>query len=141
MPTQRRRCATSARLLRARREIAYTVVMTVLHRLARKGLIDQIRDDRAFRHSPAHGGDELLARLTVDALDQVADPHGRHAALLHFVEQVGFDETEALHLALAELDGRRRGHGDQSHLDRSLLFSSPAAAGSLECSRRRQGDL
>ena len=85
----------------SRREMAYTTIMTVLHRLARKSLVDQIREDRAFRYAPSHGRDELVARLMVDALDQVADRDGRQAALVHFVERVGVDETDALRRALA----------------------------------------
>ncbi len=91
-----------------RRELAYTTVMTVLQRLARKGLVAQIRDDRAHRYAPVNGRDELVAGLMVDALDEAAGPGGRQAALMHFVERVGADETDALRRALAELDARDR---------------------------------
>lgn len=94
--------------LRTRRELAYTTVMTVLQRLARKGLVAQIRDDRAHRYAPVNGRDELVAGLMVDALDEAAGPGGRQAALMHFVERVGADETDALRRALAELDARER---------------------------------
>ena len=91
-----------------RRELAYTTVMTVLQRLARKGLVAQIRDDRAHRYAPVNGRDDLVAGLMVDALDEAAGPGGRQAALMHFVERVGADETDALRRALAELDARDR---------------------------------
>lgn len=91
----------------AHRELAYTTVMTVLQRLARKGLVAQIRDDRAHRYAPVGGRDELVAGLMVDALDQAADSGGRQAALMHFVERVGTDEAEALRRALADLDARQ----------------------------------
>jgi predicted transcriptional regulator len=90
------------------RDLAYTTVMTVLQRLARKGLVAQIRDDRAHRYAPVNGRDELVAGLMVDALDEAAGPGGRQAALMHFVERVGADETDALRRALAELDARDR---------------------------------
>lgn len=93
--------------LRMQRELAYTTVMTVLQRLARKGLVAQIRDDRAHQYTPVHGRDELVAGLMVDALDQAADSGGRRAALMHFVERVGADEADALRRALADLDGKR----------------------------------
>ena len=112
--------------LRAHREIACTTVMTVLHRLAGKDLVDQIRNDRAFRYVSTHGRDELVARFKVDALDQVADVHGRLAALVHFVEQVGVDEAAALRRALAEVDSHRHGRADQSHPDRGHDSVSPA---------------
>ena len=60
--------------LSARRDLAYTTVMTVLQRLAKKNLVSQIRDDRAHRYAPVQARDELVAGLMVDALSQAADP-------------------------------------------------------------------
>jgi predicted transcriptional regulator len=94
--------------LSAQRDLAYTTVMTVLQRLAKKNLVSQIRDDRAHRYTPVRGRDELVAGLMVDALDQVADSGGRKAALVHFVERVGADEAEALRRALVELEAKHR---------------------------------
>lgn len=90
------------------RDLAYTTVMTVLQRLAKKNLVSQIRDDRAHRYLPVHGRDELVAGLMVDALDQAADSGSRQAALVHFVERVGADEAEALRRALDELESDHR---------------------------------
>jgi predicted transcriptional regulator len=93
--------------LRAR-DLAYTTVMTVLQRLARKGLVAQIRDDRAHRYAAMHGRDELVAGLMVDALAQATDSDDRQAALVHFVERVGADEADALRRALADLETKHR---------------------------------
>lgn len=98
-------------VLSAQRELAYTTVMTVLQRLARKHLVLQIRDDRAHRYAPAFGRDELVAGLMVDALNQVSDSGSREAALMHFVEQVGADEADALRRALAELQDKNHRSG------------------------------
>ncbi|MGH3562765.1 MAG: BlaI/MecI/CopY family transcriptional regulator [Mycobacterium sp.] len=92
--------------LSAQRDLAYTTVMTVLQRLAKKNLVSQIRDDRAYRYAPVRSHDELVAGLMVDALDQVADTGGRQAALVHFIERVGADEAEALRRALDELEAK-----------------------------------
>jgi BlaI family transcriptional regulator, penicillinase repressor len=88
------------------RDLAYTTVMTVLQRLAKKHLVVQHRDDRAHRYAPTHGRDELVAGLMVDALHQASDTGSRQAALVHFVERVGADEAEALRRALAELEAK-----------------------------------
>lgn len=88
------------------RELAYTTVMTVLQRLARKNLVAQIRDDRAHRYAAAFGRDELVAGLMVDALHQAADSGDRQAALVHFVERVDADDAEALRRALEELESK-----------------------------------
>ncbi|MEV4632317.1 BlaI/MecI/CopY family transcriptional regulator [Rhodococcus coprophilus] len=97
--------------LATRRNLAYTTVMTVLQRLAKKNLVVQQRDDRAHRYVPVHGRDELVASLMVDALDQADETAGRAAALVHFVGRVGADEAEALRAALAELESQQAGNG------------------------------
>jgi len=94
--------------LSEQRDLAYTTVMTVLQRLAKKNLVSQIRDDRAHRYVPVHGRDELVAGLMVDALHQASDTGSRHGALVHFVERVGADEAEALRRALDELESGHR---------------------------------
>ena len=94
--------------LAARRDLAYTTIMTVLQRLAKKNLVVQHRDDRAHRYAPTHGRDELVAGLMVDALVQAADSGSRQAALVHFVERVGVDEARALRRALAELESKHQ---------------------------------
>jgi predicted transcriptional regulator len=94
--------------LSAQRDLAYTTIMTVLQRLAKKNLVVQHRDDRAHRYAPMHGRDELVAGLMVDALDQVEDSPSREAALVHFVERVGAGEAAALRRALAELESKHR---------------------------------
>jgi len=90
------------------RNLAYTTIMTVLQRLAKKNLVLQRREDRAHRYQPRQGRAQLVAELMSSALDQVADSYGREAALVHFVEHVGADEATALRRALSELEG---GHG------------------------------
>ncbi|WP_102142534.1 BlaI/MecI/CopY family transcriptional regulator [Mycobacterium hubeiense] len=90
--------------LAVRRNLAYTTIMTVLRRLADKGLVVQHRGDRAHRYAAVHSRDELVAGLMVDALEQVADSGDRRAALVHFVERVGTDDVHVLQRALAELE-------------------------------------
>jgi predicted transcriptional regulator len=90
--------------LSQRRELAYTTVMTVLQRLAKKSLVVQQRDDRAHKYVPVYGRDELIAGLMVDALQQADAGGARAAALVHFVGQVGSEETAALREALAKLE-------------------------------------
>lgn len=86
------------------RELAYTTVMTVLRRLADKGLAMQHRADRAHRYAAIYGRDELVAGLMMDVLDQVVDSGDRKAALVHFIERVGSDDLHALQRALAEVE-------------------------------------
>ncbi|MEV0946674.1 BlaI/MecI/CopY family transcriptional regulator [Rhodococcus sp. NPDC049939] len=98
--------------LATRRDLAYTTVMTVLQRLAKKHLVIQQRDDRAHRYLPVHQREELVASLMVDALQQADKSGSRAAALVHFVGQVGADEADALREALAALEAKERSASD-----------------------------
>lgn len=88
------------------REIAYTTVMTVLDRLAKKGLVTRIRDGRAWRYTPAGSREELTARTMRRTLDDM-DVTDRRAALLHFLDGASEDELDDLRAALAEIEARR----------------------------------
>lgn len=82
------------------RDLAYTTVMTVLQRLARKRLVIQRREDRAHRYSPAQPREDMVAALLVDALGQAPDSHARAAALVRFIGQVSPGEATAMREAL-----------------------------------------
>lgn len=86
---------------RLERELAYTTVMTVLGRLAKKGLVRQERDGKAYRYAAASSREEMAASLMLDALGDVGGVGGdRTAALAAFVDRVGPEEAAALRAAL-----------------------------------------
>jgi predicted transcriptional regulator len=58
-----------------KRELAYTTVMTVLDRLAGKGMVDRERTGRAWSYRPAATREAHIAQLMLDALD-LADGSG-----------------------------------------------------------------
>src|SRR5690625_935857 len=84
------------------RPLAYTTVMTVLDRLAKKGLVTQEREGRAYRYFPARTREQLAADLMLDALADATEPSDRVAALQHFVGRVSSDEAAAIRAALDE---------------------------------------
>ena len=88
------------------REIAYTTVMTVLDRLAKKGLVTRVRDGRAWRYLPAYSREAASAQPVRRALDAVYVTV-RRAALLLFLVGATEQEIEDLRSALAEIDSRR----------------------------------
>ncbi|GAB3969261.1 BlaI/MecI/CopY family transcriptional regulator [Plantactinospora veratri] len=81
------------------RELAYTTVMTVLDRLAGKGMVEREREGRAWRYRPAASREAHIARLMLDALDLAGS---RDAALVRFARSVTGTEAEVLRAALAE---------------------------------------
>lgn len=89
--------------LAAGREIAYTTVMTVLQRLARKGLVYEQKSGRAYLYRPAASRSDLTAELMRDALDQAPDSD-RRTALVRFVDSASADEVAALREALERLE-------------------------------------
>lgn len=82
------------------RSLAYTTVMTVLDRLAKKGVVRQERADRAYRYAPVQTREEMTAALMLDALGATPDGPARDAALVHFVGRVGPEGAAALRAAL-----------------------------------------
>jgi predicted transcriptional regulator len=76
------------------RDLAYTTVMTVLDRLAKKGVVSQEKADRAYRYRPAQTREEMTAGLMLDALSATPD---QDAALAHFVGRLS---PEALAAAI-----------------------------------------
>ena len=92
----------------AQRGLAYTTVMTVLRRLAVKGLVFQICDERAHQYRPVHSREELVASLMVDTLEQFAGRRDRVGALVHFANRVGADDAGALVKALNQIERSSR---------------------------------
>lgn len=85
------------------RGLAYTTVMTVLDRLARKQVVVQGREDRAFRYAPRASRAELAAELMHQALSGTTGGD-RGEALVAFVGEASATDLEALRKALAALD-------------------------------------
>ena len=88
------------------REIAYTTVMTVLDRLAKKALVSRVRDGRAWRYQPCDTREALTAQTMRRTLDDM-DVTDRRAALMHFLDGASEDEIEDFKAALAEIETRR----------------------------------
>ena len=87
------------------RDLAYTTVMTVLDRLAGKGMVDRERDGRAWRYRPMASREAYVAQLMLDALDLTGS---RDAALVRFARSVTGNEAEVLRAALTGEAAERR---------------------------------
>ncbi|WP_432974393.1 BlaI/MecI/CopY family transcriptional regulator [Dactylosporangium sp. CA-233914] len=88
------------------RDIAYTTVMTVLDRLAKKGVVAQQKADRAYRYTATQTREEMTAALMLDVLSATPDGPARDAALAHFVGRVGPAGAAALAAALKAAENR-----------------------------------
>jgi predicted transcriptional regulator len=74
------------------RGLAYTTVMTVLDRLAKKGVVTREKADRAYLYAAAQSREEMTAAVMLDALTSSGD---RDAALAYFVGQLPPEALEA----------------------------------------------
>jgi predicted transcriptional regulator len=74
--------------------------MTVLDRLAKKGLARRERDGRAWLYRPAANREAYVTELMLHALDQTGD---RSAALASFARRVSDTEARVLRKALETL--------------------------------------
>ncbi len=84
------------------RDLAYTTVMTVLDRLARKDVVVRERDGRAFRYAPRLSRAAMTAGLMHEVLEVTGAD--RDQALVSFVGEASADDLAALRRALADLD-------------------------------------
>lgn len=89
------------------RGLAYTTVMTVLDRLAKKGLLLQQRDGRAYRYRPVATREELTASALRSAFGGL-DRDDRQAAIMHFIGDATPDELDDLRAALDRVRAGRR---------------------------------
>jgi predicted transcriptional regulator len=85
------------------RGVAYTTIMTVMDRLARKGMVEQEREGRAYRYRARGSRAEMTADLMRGTLSELGEAE-RTPALVAFVEDASADEVAALRAALAALD-------------------------------------
>jgi predicted transcriptional regulator len=91
--------------LAAERDIAYTTVMTVMDRLAKKGLVEQRKEGRAYSYQAAGSRSAMTADLMREALTEFAQ-EDRRTALVAFVGEASDEERAALREALAALEAR-----------------------------------
>lgn len=88
------------------RDLAYTTVMTVLERLARKRMVERDLDGRAYRYRPAQTKDALVAEAMSDALDGAGTQ--RTQALARFVDGMTKTDAQALRDALDRVETSSR---------------------------------
>lgn len=91
--------------LRARRDIAYTTVLTMMKILEQKGYVKKDRADRAFVYRAARPRQQVLGGMVREFIDRVFDGASR-PMLLHLVKETKLSDKErkALLRAIEEVD-------------------------------------
>jgi predicted transcriptional regulator len=91
--------------LRARRDIAYTTVLTMMKILEQKGYVKKDREERAFVYRAARPRQQVLGGMVREFVDRVFDGASR-PMLLHLVKQTKLSDRErkALLRAIEEVE-------------------------------------
>lgn len=96
----------------ADRELAYTTVMTVMSRLADKGLLEKHKDGAAYVYMPAASKEEFTRRTVGTVLSELLDDFNA-PVMSQFVELVGEQDDAAIEaLAKAIEEKRKRADAD-----------------------------
>ena len=90
-------------VISAKRDLAYTTVMTILTRLWEKEEVTREKHGRSFVYQPVLGRDERVAQRLQEVLDAADD---RLVALNAFVTSLPADAQAALQASLRENRGR-----------------------------------
>jgi predicted transcriptional regulator len=77
------------------REIAYTTVMTIMGRLADKGLLTRRKEGNAFLFSPVITREDFTAQLVDNVVDDLLSDFSE-AAMASFINRVGKKDLEAI---------------------------------------------
>ena len=100
------------RLTAANRELAYTTVMTVMSRLADKGLLKKRKEGAAYMYVPAASKEEFTRRTVGKVVSELLDDFTA-PAMSHFVDFVGEQDDAAIEaLAKAIEEKRKRADSD-----------------------------
>lgn len=86
--------------LNEERELAYTTVMTVMSRLAEKGLLVANKEGRAYHYRPALTAEELEEQAVGRVVQSLVNDFGSGIAVSQFVEQLSaLDPAQLARLA------------------------------------------
>ena len=95
------------RKLRPRRKIAYTTVMTVMARLAEKGLLTRDKEGKAFRYNPAQTREAFQQTVVGKIIRGLLGGFGT-PAISFFVDTIDKERPETME-ELARLIEKKRG--------------------------------
>ena len=81
-------------VLGTQRMLAYTTLVTVLDRLARKGVVERVREGRVWSYTVAASREQLTAETMRRTLDDLGSPDRRSALLLFLNDSSPAELTE-----------------------------------------------
>lgn len=98
--------------LSLKRDIAYTTVMTVMSRLAEKGILKRRQDGRAYLYSPVQSRDEFCAQAVGTVMKGLLGGFGE-PVLSQFVDTVSAADASNLDQLLRLIE-KKKGESEKS---------------------------
>jgi len=89
------------------REIAYTTVMTTIHRVHEMGLLQRERDGKRHVYRPSMSRDDFYRETAREVLQSLPEP-GHEAAIALLIDQVGEADLQELDRLEALIRSRRK---------------------------------
>jgi len=85
-------------IMKNKKGVAFTTVLTVLERLSKKGLIKRTKKDRLFIYRPAISRDEFIRKISEEVVQGLMDISATHAAssFVDVLEKTSPQELERL---------------------------------------------
>jgi predicted transcriptional regulator len=93
--------------LQQRRDLAYTTVMTVMSRLAEKGLLKRVREGAAYVYRPASTREEFTQSTVKKVMQELLRDFSA-PAIRQFVESVGKEDPEQMEQLARLIDQKRK---------------------------------
>lgn len=93
--------------LARKRPIAYTTVMTVMSRLAEKGLLNREQHGRAYLYVPAQSREEFCSETIAEVMQGLLGGFGE-PVLSHFVDAVGRQNAAKLDELIRLIEKKQR---------------------------------
>lgn len=82
--------------LKKKRRLAYTTVMTIMGRLADKGLLIAEKDDKTYRYRAAQTREEFEAQVAGQVVHSLIADFGGEIALSQFVKELSATDPDQL---------------------------------------------
>jgi len=92
--------------LRLERNLAYTTVMTIMGRLAEKGLLDKEPIGNAYVYSPTISEGDFVKRIVTEVIDGLMEEFSE-PAISHMVDRLSSEDTKKIN-KLEEIIKERR---------------------------------
>ena len=92
------------------RQVAYTTVMTTMGRLADKGLLRRVEDQRAHRFTPLLSREQYADSTVKSVVDWLVSQF-RDPAVAYFIDRVEEEDERVIQALKEAIDQRKRSQG------------------------------